>query len=380
MKPVLKWMACIGLIMLALAGCRATPITEQPAPGTEGTITGPVSSGEIAAATTQPAFKARTLTVMTHDSFSVSDAVIADFEKQNDVKVNFLLGGDTGSMLNRAILTKEAPLADVIYGVDNTFLTRALEADIFEPYNSPALAGIQEIFKLDPKNRALPVDYGDVCINYDRAYFSEKNLAVPETLSDLIKPEYKGMLVVENPATSSPGLAFLLATVAEYGEENYLDYWRLLQENGVVVVNDWSTAYYTNFSGSSGKGPQPMVVSYASSPAVEVVFATTPLEEPLTASIVGPKACFRQIEFVGIVKGTGQRDLAEKWVDFMLGITFQEDIPMQMFVYPVNPKAQLPEVFVKFSQIPEEPAMLPIDLIAEKRDQWIKDWTDVVLR
>jgi thiamine transport system substrate-binding protein len=317
---------------------------------------------------------------LTHDSFAASEEVIRAFEQENNVKLTFLPSGDTGSALNQAILTKNAPLADVFYGVDNTFLSRALSEDIFEPYNSPLLAEIDDAFKLDPQNRALPVDYGDVCINYDKAYFAEKDLPLPQSLADLTRPEYKGLLVVENPATSSPGLAFLMATIAAFGEEGYLDFWRQLKDNGVVVVNDWETAYYTNFSASSGRGPQPMVVSYGSSPPAEVIFAEQPLEDAPTASLVGDGMCFRQIEFVGILKGTKQRALAEKFVDFMLDVRFQEDLPLQMFVFPVNRKAQLPQEFVRYAQIPAKPATLDPALIAEKREAWIEAWTQAVLR
>lgn len=320
------------------------------------------------------------LTVMTHDSFAVSEEVVRAFEGANNVKLTFLASGDSGAALNKAILSKDAPLADVFYGVDNTFLSRALEADIFETYQSPELANIPDGFKLDPGNRLLPVDYGDVCINYDKSYFEENNLQVPSTLEGLLRTEYNGLLVVENPATSSPGLAFLLATVAHFGDPDYLDFWAALRNNGLVVVNDWETAYYTNFSGSSGQGPQPMVVSYGSSPPAEVIFAQTPLDDAPTASIVGPDTCFRQIEFVGILKGTEQRALAEKFVDFMLSIQFQEDMPLQMFVYPVNPDATLPAEFVQYAQIPTQPAELDPTDIAANRERWIADWTDVVLR
>ena len=319
-----------------------------------------------------------TLTVMTHDSFAVSEEVIAAFEQANNVRVVFLASGDTGAALSKAILSKDAPLADVFYGVDNTFLSRALEADIFEPYQSPLLADIPDAFELDPEHRALPVDYGDVCINYDKAYFAENNLPIPQSLEDLIKPEYNGLLVVENPATSSPGLAFLLATVAHFGDPGYLDYWRQLRDNGLVVVDDWEMAYFTNFSGSSGRGPQPMVVSYGSSPPAEVIFAETPLTDAPTASIVGPDTCFRQIEFVGILKGSANRALAEKFVDFVLGVQFQEDMPLQMFVFPVNPQARLPEAFVKYAQVPEQPATLDPDVIAANREAWIEAWTRVM--
>ncbi len=318
-----------------------------------------------------------TLTIMTHDSFAISEDVVNAFEQENNVDVVFLASGDTGTMLNKAILAKDAPLADVMFGVDNTFLSRALEADIFDTYQSPALSDVPAEFALDLSYRALPVDYGDVCINYDKKYFEENNLAVPASFEDLTKPEYNGLLVVQNPATSSPGLAFMLATRAYFGD-GFLDYWKNLKDNGVVVVDSWETAYYTNFSASSGQGPQPMVVSYASSPAAEVFFASEPLSESPTASIVASGMCFRQIEFVGILKNGQNRDLAEKFVDFMLGRQFQEDMPLNMFVYPVNQSAQLPEVFTQHAQVADQPASITYADIAANRDTWIEAWNEVM--
>jgi thiamine transport system substrate-binding protein len=318
-----------------------------------------------------------TLTVMTHDSFAISEDVVTTFETTNNVDVVFLASGDTGTMLNKAILAKDAPLADVMFGVDNTFLSRALEADIFDAYQSLALSDVPAEFVLDASYRALPVDYGDVCINYDKKYFEENNLAVPASFEDLAKPEYNGLLVVENPATSSPGLAFMLATRAYFGD-SFLDYWQSLKDNGVVVVDSWETAYYTNFSASSGQGPQPMVVSYASSPAAEVFLASEPPADAPTASIVASGMCFRQIEFVGILKNGQNRDLAEKFVDFMLGKQFQEDMPLNMFVYPVNQTAQLPEVFTKYAQVASQPADISYDDIAANRDAWIEAWNEVM--
>ncbi len=319
------------------------------------------------------------LTVMTHDSFAATDSVIRAFEQANNAKVTFVKSGDAGAALNKAILSKDAPLADVFYGVDNTFLSRALAADIYEPYDSPALKDIPTEFQLDPSHRASPVDYADVCINYDKAYFSARRLAVPQSLEELTKPDYRGLLVTENPATSSPGLAFLLATVKHFGDPGYLGYWKDLRQNGLTVVDGWETAYYTNFSGSSGKGPQPLVVSYGTSPAAEVMFAQTPLTDSPTGSVLGPDTCFRQIEFVGILKGTHQRALAGKFVDFMLSAQFQADMPAQMFVFPVVPGASLPDAFVKYAQVPSQPATLAPDDIARNRDAWIQAWTEAVL-
>ncbi len=337
------------------------------------------------AATSSPTPGPVTLTVMTHDSFAVSEEVVQEFEDQNNAKLVFIKSGDTGAALNRAILTKNAPEADIFYGVDNTFLSRAIQEEIFEPYTSSALSGVTAEFTGNLGGQVTPIDFGDVCINYDSAWFAAQGLPVPQSLADLTDPQYggeegRGLLVVENPATSSPGMAFLLATIAEYGEEGYLDYWRSLKANGVVVVNDWETAYYTNFSASSGQGLQPLVVSYASSPAAEVIYASEPLAEAPTASITAPGTCFRQIEYAGILKGTRDLALAQRFIDFMLSPRFQEDMPLQMFVYPVNPLAVIPEEFKRYATVAEEPAMLDPVLIANRRDQWIREWSGVMLK
>lgn len=322
----------------------------------------------------------RTLVMMTHDSFAISEAIIEDFQAAHNATVQVITAGDAGLATNQAILNKEAPLADVFYGIDNTLLTRGLEAEIFAAYESPLLANIPEEFQLDPENGALPVDYGDVCLNYDKAFFDEANLALPDSLEALTDSVYRGLLVVENPASSSPGLAFLLATVAHFGKEGFVYYWQALRANDVKIVENWEAAYYTEFSGSSGRGSRPLVVSYASSPPAEVIFAEEPLDEAPTGSLVGEGMCYRQIEFVGILKGTQNRELAEAWIDFMLSREFQEDIPLQMFVFPVNPEAQLPEAFVKHAQIATQPATVDPAAIAAHREEWIKAWTTTMLR
>jgi thiamine transport system substrate-binding protein len=360
-----KILVFLTFLSLTLAACSAgTPATP------------PIETAAPVLTTAEPV----TLTVMTHDSFAASEEVIRQFEIENNVKVQFLFSGDTGTALNRAILAGDAPLADVFYGVDNTFLSRALEEDIFEPYESPLLAQIPDQFKLDPQNRALPVDYGDVCLNYDTAYFEQAGLRPPESLVDLLEPEYRGLLVVENPATSSPGLSFLLATIAVFGEDGYLDFWQRLMENDLLVVDSWETAYYTEFSGSAGGGPRPIVVSYGSSPPFEVIYAETAIEEPPTAAVTADNTCFRQIEFVGILRGTKNQAMAEKWIDFMLSPIFQADMPLQMFVFQVNPNAKLDETFVKYLSVPEKPVQLDMADIAENRERWIQEWTQTILR
>lgn len=369
-------MVLVTLASMLLASCAVTSLPTASTVPTSTRAPSPLSPVATPAAP-------RTLTVMTHDSFAASEDVLKSFEQANNAKLNILKSGDAGAALNKAILAKGNPLADVFYGVDNTFLSRALEADIFEPY-APHLdpaSPVPPVFQLDQAvpPRVMPVDYGDVCINFDKAYFQQKKLDPPQTLEDLLKPEYKDLLVVENPATSSPGLVFMLATVAHFPDK-FLEYWKQLKANGVKVDDGWEAAYYTDFSGSSGKGPRPLVVSYASSPPAEVVFAKTPLDDAPIGSVVGDGACFRQIEFVGVLKGARQPDLARKFVDFMLSVPFQADMPLQMFVFPVNAQVNLPEAFVKYAQVPKNPATLAPDDIAKNRDKWIQQWTETVLR
>jgi thiamine transport system substrate-binding protein len=328
---------------------------------------------------TATAHAGKSITLMTHDSFNISKEVIAIFERENDVKVRFLKSGDAGAALVQAILSKENPLADVFFGVDNTFFSRAVNADIFLPYSSPLLNEIPAALQLDNQNRLLPVDYGDVCLNYDKEWFKRNNLTPPRDLTDLIKPEYKGLTVVENPATSSPGMAFLLTTIGKFGEEGYLDFWKKLRDNKVIIASGWEDAYYGHFT-SASKGDRPIVVSYASSPPAVVYYSEKPLAESPTAALVADNTAFRQIEFVGILKGTKQLQLAQKLVDFMLSRKFQEDIPLQMFVFPANETAQLPEVFIKHAVTAEKPVNVSPSAIEANRDTWIEAWTNTVLR
>ncbi|MGD8397491.1 MAG: thiamine ABC transporter substrate-binding protein, partial [Anaerolineae bacterium] len=324
----------------------------------------------------------RIVTVMTHDSFDVSQEVVDTFQAQCNCEIRFLQSGDTGLMLNQALLSKDNPIADVIYGIDNTFLSRALEGDILEPYESPALADIPDTLELDPSHRMLPVDFGDVCLNYDKGWFAESVLAPPADLLDLVEPEYEGLVVVENPATSSPGLAFLLTTIGRFGETGdytYLDFWADLRTNDVLVTDGWEDAYWGNFTYASD-GDRPIVVSYASSPPVEVYFAEEPFEEAPTGVVTADGTCFRQVEFVGILSGTENRELAEAWIDFMLGETFQEDIPLKMFVFPANANAELPEVFRQFTQVADDPVLVDPAAIEANREAWIQAWLETTLR
>jgi thiamine transport system substrate-binding protein len=368
-------MLMIGLLLAACGGQPSSAPTSPPA----GTAAPPTAAP--VAATAPVAAGGGTLVVMAHDSFNVSEDVVKAFEQETGASIQVLKSGDAGSALNKAILSKDNPLADVFFGIDNTFLSRALKADIFEPYAAPALKDIPDQFKLDPSNSLLPIDYGYVAINYDKDYLAKNNLQPPAKLEDLTMPEWKDRLIVENPATSSPGLAFMLATIGHFGTEGsytWLDYWKDLKQNGLFVSEGWDDAYNTQFSGAAGKGPRPLVVSYATSPAAEVFFSDGKLTEPPIGNVLA--GSFLQVEFAGIFKNSKQRALAEHFIDFMLSKRFQEDIPLQMFVYPVLPGAALPDVFTKFAQVPDQPVGVAPEQIDQNREQWIDAWTKAVLR
>lgn len=321
----------------------------------------------------------RTLTLLTHDSFYLPEGVLEDFERAHDVTLRLLPAGDAGSMLSQAILTAEAPLADVLYGVDNTFLSRALAADIFEPYASPALAHVPADLQLDAEARVTPIDYADVCPNLDRSAFVDGSLPLPETLEDLADPALAGQLVVENPATSSPGLAFLLATVATFGEDGWADFWKDLRANDVAVASGWEEAYYGGFSGGAGEGDRPIVISYASSPAAEVVYGPNP-EADISPTAVLEAGCFRQVEFAGILRGSDEPELAAALIDHLLSPQVQAELPLAMFVYPARSDVALPAVFEAHAVVPAAPLALDPAVIDAGREAWISEWTDIVLR
>jgi len=316
--------------------------------------------------------------LVTHESFAVSDAVLDDFEAETGITVDILKSGDAGAALSQVILTKDNPLGDVLFGVDTTFLSRALDEDIFVPYKAAGIDRVPSALRLDAGNRATPVDYGDVCLNYDIDWFAGRGVAPPSSLDDLLDADYRGLTVVENAATSSPGLAFLLATIAEYGADGWADYWKALRGNGVLVVDGWDQAYYDEFTSGGGGGERPIVVSYASSPPADVIYADEPKAEPSIGVVEA--SCFRQVEFVGILRGAAHEAAARRLVDFMLSKEFQEDVPLQMFVFPVDPDAALPEEFRKWAVVPANPLTLDPSVIAEGRDAWLEEWTDVVLR
>jgi thiamine transport system substrate-binding protein len=324
-----------------------------------------------------------TITLLTHDSFDVSKSVLRGFEESTGITVKVVTVGDAGQLANRLILDAGNPEGDVAFGVDNSQIADLFAHDVFTPYTPAGADRVPERYaSIDPEHRVTPIDHGEVCVNDDlSAYVPPGSQAVgtpaPVSLEDLTDPRYAGQLVVENPATSSPGLAFLLATVAAYGDPGYLDYWRRLKDNGVTVVDGWEHAYFGEFSGAGGgDGTHPLVVSYATSPVAEVYYADPPVKTAPTGVLTD--TCYSQVEFAGVLAGTDHPEAAEQLVDFMLTRPFQEDIPLRMFVSPVSDDATLPPVYEKYAVPVPDPYSLPPDEVATHRADRVAAWADLM--
>ena len=367
---VIGLIAVAGVIAAACGNDDDDGDADSPTDAGEATDDSAATSADATTVGNEPSTDPSSITLLTHDSFALSDETLAAFTSQTGIEVTLLQAGDTGTMVSEAILTAGNPLGDVMFGVDNTFLARALNANLFEPYQSPNLADVPDVFKLDPQHRVTPIDFGDVCINY---WTDALPADPPTTLEDLTAPEFADQLVVQNPETSSPGLAFLLATIA--GTDDWEQYWADLVDNGVAVTAGWEDAYYGEFI--SGGGERSMVVSYASSPPAEVIYASSPIDTPPTQVLLD--SCFRQIEFAGVLAGTDHPAEAQALIDFMLTPTFQDDVPLNMFVFPVANSATLPQAFVDHAQIVEDPLFVDPAEIEAHRNEWTDRWVEIVL-
>ena len=369
MRTMLAVVAALAAaLLLACGGDEARP-TPAPTTPAAAAATAPPAATATEAPTT-PAERV-TLTVLTHDSFDAIEEVIAAFEQEHNAKVEFLMGGDANQVVNRAILNAGNPEADVLFGVDNLSFGRALEAGVFEEYRAQRRGEIPAdiLAQFGDSLAVSPVDFGYVNLNLDRNAGDP-----PATFEELTEPQWRGKLVVEDPATSSPGLQFLASTVAHFGEGGWQDFWRRLRENDVLVTDGWSEAYYTHFSVYGGD--RPLVVSYTTSPAAEVFFAEEPVEQPPTLNVI-PGPLFRQVEAAGVLRGSDHSELAGKFIDFMLSDAFQEQIPQTMFVYPVIPDVATPEWW-RWAEVDVEPATLEVSQAEIER--WIDEWTEIMLR
>jgi thiamine transport system substrate-binding protein len=338
-----------------------------------------VSGGMLLAAcgSSQQESGPATVTLLTHDSFVVSQVLIDQLKTDTGITLKITTAGDAGAMVAGAVLASGVPSADVMFGIDNTLLTKAIDAQVFSSYTSKNLNSVIPALKQDTGNGVVtPIDYGDVCVNIDDAWFTKRKLIKPTSLDQLIDPAYKDLLVVQDPATSSPGLAFMLATIAKYGDQ-WGQYWEKLNQNGVKVSGSWTDAYDSAFS--SNGGSYPLVVSYATSPPAEIVYAENPKPTQPSTSVL-TDGCYRQVEFAGVLRGTGNEQAAQQVIDWLLSEGVQADVPLSMFVFPSRANTPLPEVFTKFAAKVTTPLQLSATEVSSNLKNWLNDWGKVMGR
>ncbi|RNM16758.1 thiamine ABC transporter substrate-binding protein [Nocardioides pocheonensis] len=317
----------------------------------------------------------KTVVIATHDSWAMSKEVLAEFTKQTGITVKTQQHGDAGELTNKLVLTKDHPLADGVFGIDNTFASRAIDEGVLAKYDADQPASVAK-FAL-PGNDAhylTPIDYGDVCVNIDDTWFAKKKVAPPKTFADLTDPAYKNLLVTPGATTSSPGLAFLVATIGRNGD-GWKDYWKKLVANGVKIDAGWEDAYTVDFTAGGGKGDRPIVVSYSSSPPFTVPKGS---DQPTTSALLD--TCFRQVEYAGVLKGASNPKGAQEFIDFMLHKDFQAALPENMYVYPVDATVALPADWAKWAPTSPDPVQVSAADITSHRTEWLRDWRDVTSR
>lgn len=353
----------LGLV-LAAAGCSTIGGDDNDSPS-ESTASEPTSttSGEVGGE----------VVLVTHESFTLPKKLIKAFEQESGIDLVTRAAGDAGTLTAKLSLTKDNPTGDVAFGVDNTFASRPLDEGVFAAYEPTLPAGADEFALEEGADRLTPIDTASVCVNVDTDWFEERRVEPPQTLEDLTDPAYEGLFVTPGASTSSPGMAFFLATVAEYGDEGWQDYWTDLLANDAKVVDGWEDAYYGDFTQGGGKGERPIVVSYDSSPAFTVADGRSS-----TAALLD--TCFRQVEYAGVLEGAANPAGAQAVIDWLLTDEVQSALPESMYVFPVSDSATIPDDWATFAIQPTAPLSVSPADIAANREQWLSEWTDVVTR
>ena len=363
----------VAALTVALAGCSVTSTQTSSSSRASGSAPAPASS----AAPDPTAYRCTAntaVTLLTHDSFSLSDDLLAAFTAATGCKVSLVKSGDAGELTNKLVLTKNSPLGDVVFGIDNAFAGRAVSAGILAPYR-PVLPKGADGYALPGAGADLltPVDFGDVCVNVDTAWFTSHQVAPPATLEDLLTPAYRGLFVTPGASTSSPGFAFLLATIGAKGE-GWKDYWKALMANGAKITSGWTDAYEVDFT-AGGKGSRPIVLSYASSPPFTIPQGGS---APTTAALLD--TCFRQVEYAGVLAGAKNPEGAKALVSYLLSKRVQESIPDAMYMFPVSGEAALPALWAQWAKVAPKPFTVAPEQINANRDSWLRDWTDLAAR
>lgn len=356
-------LACAAALTLALTGCSVLG-SDDDGDDPEAT-TGSAGDGSAGTA------GGGEVVLVTHDSFNLPEEVVAGFTDATGYDLVLQASGDAGSLTNQLVLTKDSPIGDAVFGIDNTFATRAVSEGVLAAYSPPGMPEevTQHALPGEAADYLTPIDFGDVCVNIDDAWFETEGITPPQTLADLTDPAYRGLFVTPGATSSSPGLAFLIATIGEFGEDGWAGYWQDLMANDAAVTSGWSDAYSVDFTFSGGD--RPIVLSYASSPPFTI---PEDGDEPTTSALLD--TCFRQVEYAGVLEGAANPEGAQALIDWLLTDEVQAAIPDSMYVFPVT-DVELPEVWAQWAQVATEPIEVDPALIEEHRESWVREWADI---
>jgi thiamine transport system substrate-binding protein len=312
--------------------------------------------------------------LVTHESYLLPDELVAEFEEESGYQLEVRASGDAGQVTNKLVLSKDNPTGDVAFGVDNTFASRALDEGVFDAVDVEWPDGVEQYALPGDDDRALtPVDNGNVCVNVDDTWFDREGVvAPPTTLDDLTDPTYKGLFVTPGAATSSPGMAFLLTTIAAYGDE-WPAYWEDLMANDTKITSGWSDAYQVDFTQGGGGGDRPIVLSYDSSPAFTVADGKS-----TTSALLD--TCFLQVEYAGVLAGADNTEGGRDLVEWLVSPEVQAALPESMFVFPVADGVELPAEWARFAERPTDPFSVDPAEVTANREEWLREWGEITTR
>jgi thiamine transport system substrate-binding protein len=305
---------------------------------------------------------AEKLTIYTYDSF-VSEwgpgpIIEKIFEEKHNADIEFVAVDSAATLLNKVILEGDTSKADIVLGLDMNLFDLAEQSELFTTHN---INDINNLINLPLKwesNKFVPYNYG-----YFSFVYNEANLATPPKSMDELINSTNARIVIQDPRTSTPGLGLLTWMKALYGDKAG-DEWKKLNKKIISVTKGWTDAYYNFFMA----GEADMVLSYTTSPAAHIMFE----ERYDILATTFEEGNYITIEFAGILNNSQNKDLANKFLNFMLSEEFQSVIPSTNIMYPVTNIKDLPEAFDKLD-VPNFIQMDPKE-INKNKEKWIDEW------
>lgn len=330
-----------------------------------------------------------TLKILTYDIAAFSDDMLTNFTEQTGFAVELVYTDDAGGILEIMLQTQGSPQVDLAVGLDNTYLQTALDFCLLTVNNVDTSNVDPNVMALYDGPKAVPFDQGHVCLNYDESVVDGENLTEPQTLWNLTESQWTDKTVFPSPLTSSPGRAFMVATI-DYFENDLdpnttaFDWWKAMADNGATFTSGWTEAYEIHYSGGYGAwvdghlGDAAMTVSYCHSPGVEAYYGGNWTS---STSLVLPRATFHQVEYGGLVNGGGNQEAANAFLTFLLSEDINRNMPENNLMQSVLNNATWPEEegYRYHTDLPTLNANITTERIGQEMDDWLMAWTNATV-